>query len=78
VPVSNSVTTVNQGLSDPSGLIDRQLAGWLAGWLAGCPVGWQNSTMFFRWLQGGRNLLAGHTLQSSELDCRRPAAPPHQ
>jgi hypothetical protein len=35
---------------------------------------WVNHPMFFL-LQGGRNLLAGHTLQSSEPDCRRPAAP---
>jgi hypothetical protein len=33
-------------------------------------------TQFFCWLQGGRNLLAGHTQQPSELDCRRPTAPP--
>jgi hypothetical protein len=30
---------------------------------------------FFCWLQEGRNLLAGHTQQPSEPDCRRPTAP---
>jgi hypothetical protein len=33
--------------------------------------------LVFCWLQGGRNLLAGHTLQASKPDCRRPTAPPH-
>jgi hypothetical protein len=30
----------------------------------------------FCWLQGGQNLLDGHTQQPSEPDCRRPTAPP--
>jgi hypothetical protein len=33
-------------------------------------------TFLFCWLQGGQNLLAGHTQQPSELDCQRPTAPP--
>jgi hypothetical protein len=41
-----------------------------------CAVALDMSLIIFCWLQGGQNLLAGHTQQPSEPDCRRPMAPP--